>query len=753
MSAHRFGSRRARRPLSCRQRPAVEQLEDRCLLTAPVFTVTNTGDNNGVNPNPGAGTGTLRQAIVDADHAGGQSTIRFASGVTGTITLAGVLPDLTAAIDLEGPGANVVTVKGPGTANFGSIFTVDAGAVVTVAGLTITGGNTSYGGGVLNFGNLSLNYDTISGNTATVLGGGIANDTFPPSGKNPFLVVLDCTVSGNTVNTGTAGAGGIDVEGGTATLINCTISGNQAVVGSSPFASSNGAGGVGVYGGTANLDHCTIADNTPTGGTGNAGGVDAYGSGVFLFDTIVARNSDGSSYNDVAGKVTSGGHNLIGVNDVSKTPAPRPASGFVSSDLVGAGASPEDPKLSAALGNNGGPTQTYSFTSSSSPAIDAGDNTQPPPSDQRGRFRIVNGTIDIGAVEFNSTVVVSKTTLTLSPASPAPGQPFTVTATVGPLVTGATTAVPDGTLRFTVDGADPNQTDPPLDGNGQATLSLPSGLPAGQHTIGGIGGGDGFTSSTASLTLNLGGPPTPPSPPPPPPPSPPGVNETVVFGEVALSFALQQLAAPHHAHGSHPPRPDAGLLARLASDLATSPALDTPAGRQALQDLNEFFQDVGAILAGASSSQAAHIVSELFDLGLFYSLYSDPASPQYHSPALAQSIFNLEKLLLTPPSAGSSAAGTPKDKKDFLVFHGVPIDVPPDGTNFVEEWFVENFTSFPIALTVIFSTVVTPPEGSPITLYDEESYVVPARASAFATGDLLINASFPNYQVVSASFV
>src|SRR5689334_4218855 len=46
-------------------RPRVEGLEDR---TSPaVFTVTNTGDNSGVNPAPFAGTGTLRQAIVDAN--------------------------------------------------------------------------------------------------------------------------------------------------------------------------------------------------------------------------------------------------------------------------------------------------------------------------------------------------------------------------------------------------------------------------------------------------------------------------------------------------------------------------------------------------------------------------------------------------------------------------------------------------------------------------------------------------------------
>jgi hypothetical protein len=44
---------------------------------AATFTVTNTGDNGGVNPAPGAGTGTLRQAIVDANNAAGADTISF----------------------------------------------------------------------------------------------------------------------------------------------------------------------------------------------------------------------------------------------------------------------------------------------------------------------------------------------------------------------------------------------------------------------------------------------------------------------------------------------------------------------------------------------------------------------------------------------------------------------------------------------------------------------------------------------------
>ena len=42
----------------------IEALDDRCVPA--VFTVTNTGDNSGVNPAAGAGTGTFRQALVDA---------------------------------------------------------------------------------------------------------------------------------------------------------------------------------------------------------------------------------------------------------------------------------------------------------------------------------------------------------------------------------------------------------------------------------------------------------------------------------------------------------------------------------------------------------------------------------------------------------------------------------------------------------------------------------------------------------------
>src|SRR5215470_4874227 len=66
-------SRSIRRAGRCR--PWLEALEDRRLLTT--YVVANTGDNGGTNPAPGAGTGTLRQAIVDANDYGAAAEIEF----------------------------------------------------------------------------------------------------------------------------------------------------------------------------------------------------------------------------------------------------------------------------------------------------------------------------------------------------------------------------------------------------------------------------------------------------------------------------------------------------------------------------------------------------------------------------------------------------------------------------------------------------------------------------------------------------
>jgi hypothetical protein len=104
-----------------------------------------------------SGPGSLRSAIIQADIDATQDTIDFAPALTGTITLLSALPDLTGDTILSGPGVSALTVArsaASGTPQF-RIFTVDAGAQVTISGLTITGGQTiDAGGGILNSGRL-----------------------------------------------------------------------------------------------------------------------------------------------------------------------------------------------------------------------------------------------------------------------------------------------------------------------------------------------------------------------------------------------------------------------------------------------------------------------------------------------------------------------------------------------------------------------------------------------------------------------
>src|SRR5262245_3617239 len=58
------------------------------------FTVTNTGDNGGLNPAPGANTGTLRQAIIDANNNPGADRIVFDIQPPGPHTIT-ILPSIT----------------------------------------------------------------------------------------------------------------------------------------------------------------------------------------------------------------------------------------------------------------------------------------------------------------------------------------------------------------------------------------------------------------------------------------------------------------------------------------------------------------------------------------------------------------------------------------------------------------------------------------------------------------------------------
>ena len=88
--------------------PCLEVLEDRNLLST--FLVDRLTDANSGGGGQGSGlAGDLRYAITQANTAPGDDTITFS--VTGTINLAGALPDLSSNLDIEGPGAASLTVR------------------------------------------------------------------------------------------------------------------------------------------------------------------------------------------------------------------------------------------------------------------------------------------------------------------------------------------------------------------------------------------------------------------------------------------------------------------------------------------------------------------------------------------------------------------------------------------------------------------------------------------------------------------
>jgi hypothetical protein len=122
------------------------------------------GDNGGVNPAPSAGTGTLRQAIVDANALGGagnQINFNIAGSGAHTIALAGPLPAISSNLLINGStqSGTVLNSNAP-----------DAGGLTTQLMIEINGGNAlSYGFYVT--GNLAVGIEhvALNGFTSTVI--------------------------------------------------------------------------------------------------------------------------------------------------------------------------------------------------------------------------------------------------------------------------------------------------------------------------------------------------------------------------------------------------------------------------------------------------------------------------------------------------------------------------------------------------------------------------------------------------------
>lgn len=227
------------------------------------------------------------------------------------------------------------------------------------------------GGGLYNSepqGQVNLMGSTLNGNSAQ-FGAGIYSAYFSSFYDHAAMTITNSTLSDNIAS---RVGGGIDAEGGRIKLFNSTIADNRVVV----------------------------PNNIPDGGVG--GGVFITGTGVIVVqNALIADNTDsfhgGLQVADDCYDLAASYYLYSFATNLIEATSYCNIDGNTSAVISG-----QSPKLGP-LQNNGGSTWTR-LPLTGSPAIDNGDNTACPPTDQRGFHRPIGVSCDIGAVEVGPYV-------------------------------------------------------------------------------------------------------------------------------------------------------------------------------------------------------------------------------------------------------------------------------------------------------------------------------------------------------------
>jgi hypothetical protein len=283
-----------RRP--ARFRPAIESLENR--LVPSTYTVTDLGDD-GV----GSGRqGDLRYCInaANADTKASDHIV-FQPGLTGTITLVQGELDITKSLEIDGPGADLLTISGNQQSGVFALTNDSRLQDFRLAGVAVadgTGildpffGSFHAGGGLYDYSEsatVTLTRCTFADNAVSGpvdFGGAVAMG-------NGTLVMDSCTLVDNKAG---REDGAIALLSGTshATLINCVISGNTAL-------NNSAIGSLG----TVTLDHCLVANNVGDEGGGYGGTTIGVSQALTMTDCRIEANR---SFNP---SVASGGRAVI----------------------------------------------------------------------------------------------------------------------------------------------------------------------------------------------------------------------------------------------------------------------------------------------------------------------------------------------------------------------------------------------------------------------------------------------------------
>jgi hypothetical protein len=391
----------------------------------------------------------------------------------GTVTLAGEGND--GAVKIQAVNDTRVLELGSGSMG---------GVVASISGVTISGGNPDPAaeegdcGGICVSSadsHLTLTNSVVSGNTASTYGGGIGLY------RGGSAMLIDDTITGNSVSGAAGGGGGIYVVSNDSTTVSnltirdTTIAGNQVDAGNGGGIDVFNTSGTGLDGNvTIDIDRSTISGNESTGAGGagsgiaasdgnwavtnstisgnNTAGTPVDGGGAFIanaaggtsltstwkFDTIAGNSAgttgQGGNFNVQSGSTVNLGESIVagGVagTGTSNCSGSLDSLGYnliddascgtaATSDIIG-----QSPQLGT-LANNGGPTFTQ-LPASSSPAVSAvpagvtsGTGVAV---DQRGdaRGQGQNGFSTIGSVEVAQATPPPPTTTTTTTTTPTP---------------------------------------------------------------------------------------------------------------------------------------------------------------------------------------------------------------------------------------------------------------------------------------------------------------------------------------------
>jgi hypothetical protein len=375
-------------------------------------TASLSGTEVSYNSAGGSGGGLANEGVLWLTHGTVQDNTTSGNG-----------GGLENAADMWGGGsATLVDSLVSGNTAHGGGGGLDNSAALTVTHSTVSGNHAdSAGGGILNAAisyytsqNLAvLSAVTVTANLADYEGNGVGDGGGLGNALSSTLTVAGSAIFGNAASSG----GGLDNRG-VLTLVNSTLSGNQAKINGGGLLSQDTAA-------SAYLNNVTLALNqsdTDNDGVGQGGGIAVLSGLVSARNTLIGQNSDVSSQApDCSGVLTSDRYNLI------QDPTHCTLAGNLVGNITG-----QDPQLGA-LQNSGSQTWVHPLLLGS-PAIDAGNPTAPGSGlaacltvDQRGVTRPAGVRCDIGAYE--GTVLTQTITFAPLPDRAITSPPFTVAAT------------------------------------------------------------------------------------------------------------------------------------------------------------------------------------------------------------------------------------------------------------------------------------------------------------------------------------